>query len=113
MVLTMSHQAPYHTDQEDVADCCLCGEWNHRSKLKEFDSTLLHARCRGQLNTTLNEKHICWSCSRKCAWCSKIITRKQQEFRITGGQGFKITGLCEPCFLGQQSGPKKRRTGTN
>ena len=109
----MVYTSAYHADTEDVADCCLCGEWKQRSKLKEFDSQLLHPRCRGQLNTTLNEKHICWSCSRKCALCTRLITRRQQEFRLVGGSGFKITGLCEPCFKEQNSGPATKKQRTN
>ena len=106
------HATPFASEPEDMADCCLCGEWDQRARLKAFDSELLHVRCRGQLNTTLNEKHICWRCSRKCSVCSRLITRKQQEFRVTGGSGFKITGLCEPCYKEQNAGPasKKKRT---
>ena len=80
-----------------MADCCMCGEWAERKKLKPFDSSLLHTRCRGQLNTTLNEKYICWRCSRKCAYCSRSITMRQQLFRPIAAANAMITGLCEEC----------------
>jgi len=93
---------------EDVADCCVCGEWADRKKLKPFDSSLLHARCKGQLNTTLNEKHICWRCSRKCLHCSAVVTMRQQLFRPVSTATAMIAGLCEPCFATVQVAKKRR-----
>ena len=96
------------THAEDMADCCVCGEWASRKSLKPFDSSLLHARCKGQLNTTLTEKHICWRCSRKCLHCSVAITMRQQLFRPVSTANAMIAGLCEPCFGAIQVAKKRR-----
>ena len=56
-------------------DCCVCGEWKLRSQLQALDSKNLNPKCLRYLNTTLDEKYVCYRCSTRCPICKCAVTR--------------------------------------
>jgi hypothetical protein len=57
-----------------VSDCCVCGEWDLRERLRPLNSDRLHPRCVRLLNTTLRDKCICRRCAVACPRCKQPVT---------------------------------------
>ena len=69
---------------EPLSDCCVCGEWQLRSRLSAIHSKHLNPKCIRFLNTTLVEKYICRRCRVKCEICQNLVTWTHCELQGGG-----------------------------
>jgi hypothetical protein len=85
----------------DLYDCCVCGEWKLPREMSILKTDLLNPKCVRYLNTTLNEKRICYRCKVRCPYCNEPVTRTHCDMQ--GGDR-----KCRGC-AGRQAATLKKK----